>query len=90
MFTRWMQSIQAVDVYPLKRFGKPFIAGMNGHKGSVAMYPVQEGFNSIQGMILETTDAIRSWGGENSFFKWGDWITGTFVDLGILDSLSAE
>ena len=60
MFTRWLQSIQAVDVYPLKRYGKPLIAGMNGHKGSVAMYPVNDGYNSIQGMILETVKAIQN------------------------------
>lgn len=90
MFTRWLQSIQAVDVYPLKKNGKPLIAGMNGHKGSVAMYPVNDGYNSIQGMILETVDSIRSIGAKNSFFKWGDWLTGTFVDMGVLESLSTE
>lgn len=91
MFTRWLQSIQAIDVYPLKRFGKPLIAGMNGHKGSVAMYPVNDGYNSIQGMILEVVESIK---GMNSkvlpFFKWGDMLLEMFVDTNILSTLSKD
>ena len=89
MFTRWLQSIQAVDVYPLKRYGKPLIAGMNGHKGSVAMYPVNDGYNSIQGMILETVKAIQNL--KIGSFKWGELLMDMFVvDGEILKSLSTE
>ena len=65
MFTRFLQSVQAIDVYPLKKNNKPLIAGMNGHKGSVYGYPVLEGYNSIQGMIIEFTESIRKMLGGN-------------------------
>ena len=91
LFTRWLQSIQAIDVYPLKKYGKPLIAGMNGHKGSVAMYPVQDGYNSIQGMVLETVDVIKKLNvGNFAFTQFGDMLIDTFVDSNVLDTLSRE
>ncbi|MGL4877949.1 hypothetical protein [Paraclostridium dentum] len=65
-----MQGIQAVDVYPIKRNGRPLVAGMNGNKGSIAMYPVKEGYDSLQGMVLKTIETIETkLGGDNKFFK---------------------
>lgn len=83
MFTRWLQEIQAVSVYPLYKNNKPLIAGMNGHKGSVAMYPTIDGYNSIQGMVLET----KEW-----FDKYGlgfllDWF---IVDGNVLNQVANE
>ena len=89
VFTRWLQGVQAIDVYPLKKNGKPLIAGMNGHKGSVYGYPVQEGYDSIQGMVLQTINSIRSWDG-NFLWQWADGLVDTFVDSGVLESLSKE
>lgn len=46
------------------------MAGMNGHKGSVAMYPVNDGYNSIQGMILEIVESVKGMNSEiMPFFK---------------------
>lgn len=89
VFTRWMQGIQAIDVYPLKKNGKPLIAGMNGHKGSVYGYPVKDGYDSIQGMVLQFVDTIKSWDG-NFFWQWADGLVETFVDKDVLANLSAE
>lgn len=89
VFTRWMQGIQAIDVYPLKKNGKPLIAGMNGHKGSVYGYPVNNGYDSIQGMVLQFIDTIKSWDG-NFFWQWADGLVEMFVDKDILANLSAE
>lgn len=87
MFTRWIQGIQAIDVYPLKRNGKPLIAGMNGNKGSVAGYPVQEGYDSIQGMVMQFVDGVKGLDGGLPFM---DWILEAFVDKGVLENLSKE
>ena len=89
VFTRWMQGIQAIDVYPLKKNGKPLIAGMNGHKGSVYGYPVKDGYDSIQGMVLQFVDTIKSWDG-NFFWQWADGLVETFVDKDVLANLSTE
>lgn len=90
-FTRWLQSVQAIDVYPLKRYGKPLVAGMNGHKGSVAMYPVQDGYNSIQGMVLETVEAIKKLNVGNFWLtQFGDMLTGMLVDTNVLNTLSSQ
>lgn len=89
VFTRWLQGIQAIDVYPLKKNSKPLIAGMNGHKGSVYGYPVSDGYDSIQGMVLQFIDGVRSMDG-NFFLQWADGLVDTFVDKGVLESLSAE
>ena len=89
MFTRFLQGIQAIDVYPLKRNSKPLIAGMNGHKGSVAMYPVQDGYDSLQGMILQFVESIDKL---NFGFSWGigSILKDTFVDTNVLSDLSKE
>ena len=87
MFTRWLMGIQAIDVYPLKRNGKPLIAGMNGHKGSVAMYPVNEGYDSIQGMVLQFVEGFKNLDGN---FGLADLVLGYFVDEGVLEGLSKE
>ena len=89
IFTRWLQGIQAIDVYPLKKNGKPLIAGMNGHKGSVYGYPVEEGYDSIQGMVLQTINKIQSIDG-NFPIQWADGLVDIFVDGGTLESLSKD
>lgn len=87
LFTRWLQGIQAVDVYPLKKNAKPLIAGMNGHKGSVAMYPVNDGYDSIQGMILQFVEGFKNLDGN---LPITDFILGEFVNEGVLNKLSVE
>ena len=94
VFTRFLKSIQAVDVYPLKKNNKPLIAGMNGHKGSVYGYPVQEGYDSIQGMVLKFADTFRSTctklGGEFIGGGIADWIKNVLVDEATFNSLAEE
>lgn len=87
VFTRFLQGIQAVDVYPMKKNNKPLIAGMNGHKGSVYGWPVKEGYDSIQGMVMQFADSIKKLDGNLPVM---DWILDQFVDPGVLDKLSAE
>ena len=87
VFTRFLQGIQAVDVYPLKKNNKPLIAGMNGHKGSVHGWPIKDGYDSIQGMVKEFTDSIKQMDGNLPVM---DWVLEQFVDKGVLDSLSEE
>lgn len=87
VFTRFLEGIQAVDVYPLKKNNKPLIAGMNGHKGSVYGWPVKEGYDSIQGMILQFIDGIKKIDGD---LPIADWVLDQFVDKGTLESLSKE
>lgn len=67
VFTRFLESVQAVDVYPMKKNNKPLIAGMNGHKGSVHGWPVKEGYDSIQGMIMQFIDGIKKLDGNLPF-----------------------
>lgn len=94
VFTRFLKSIQAVDVYPLKKNNKPLIAGMNGHKGSVYGYPVQEGYNSIQGMILQFAqtfkDTCTKLGGDFIGGGIADWIQNALVDETTFNSLAEE
>lgn len=87
VFTRFLKSIQAVDVYPLKKNNKPLIAGMNGHKGSVHGYPVQEGYDSIQGMILQFSRMFKDIDGNLPF---ADWLESVFIDENIFNSLAEE
>ena len=89
VFTRWLLGIQAIDVYPLKKNGKPLIAGMNGHKGSVYGFPVVDGYDSIQGMVLQTINSIKGLDG-NFPIQWADGLVDLFVDPGVLESLSFE
>lgn len=87
MITRWMQEIQAIDVYPLKKNGKPLIAGMNGNKGSVYGYPVKDGYNSIQGMIMQGIQQIKDIDGS---WPFADELVNMFVDENVYEKLSAE
>jgi hypothetical protein len=56
--TRWVKSIQALTVYPVNKNGRLLLAGMNGHKGSVAGFPPKDGWDSIQGMLMKTKDTF--------------------------------
>ena len=87
LITRWMQEIQAIDVYPLKKNGKPLIAGMNGNKGSVYGFPVKEGYDSIQGMVMQGVQGIKNLDGS---WPFADMLVDTFVDENVYEKLSAE
>ena len=64
--TRWIRNIQALDVYPLLKNQRPYIAGMNGHKGSVVgyAYTEQDADDSIQGIVTECVKVLdeKAWG----------------------------
>ena len=64
--TRWIRNIQALDVYPLFKNQRPYIAGMNGHKGSVVgyAYTEQDAEDSIQGIVTESVKVLdeKAWG----------------------------
>ena len=58
--TRWIRNIQALDVYPLIKNQRPYIAGMNGHKGSVVGYGYTEADaqDSIQGIVNKCVEVL--------------------------------
>ena len=75
--TNFLQDIQALTVYPITRYGRPLIAGMAGHKGSVFGYPYTEadGKDSIQGVIVNSVEWLN-----NAFpFDMGDTLMDMFV-----------
>ncbi|MGL5507545.1 MAG: hypothetical protein ACRDB0_06560, partial [Paraclostridium sp.] len=78
--TRWIKSIQALTVYPINRNGRVLIAGMNGHKGSVFGVPPKDGYNSIQGMIMQTVDYF-----EKSIPLLGSFLVNELVNKDIYD-----
>jgi hypothetical protein len=58
--TRWIRNIQALDVYPVIKNQRPYIAGMNGHKGSVVGYAYTEtdGEDSVQGIVMKCIETL--------------------------------
>jgi hypothetical protein len=66
VLTRWIRNLQALDVYPIMKNQRPFIAGMNGHKGSVVGYAYTENDaeDSVQGIVTKCIGTIdKSLGG---------------------------
>ena len=63
--TRWIRNIQMLDVYPIFKNERPFIAGMNGHKGSVVGYEYtqEDCEDSMQGMIVKCVENISDFAG---------------------------
>lgn len=59
-FNSWLKSIQALCIFPMEKNSRQMIAGMNGHKGSVIGYPVDDAYNSIQGMVIQTIEKVDS------------------------------
>ena len=90
MFTRFLKSIQAVDVYPLKRWNKPLIAGMNGNKGSVYGYPVTDGYDSMQGMVMEFIEMFKKLDGGDGGHGLADWVANIFIDEGTYQKLKQK
>jgi hypothetical protein len=66
LLTRWLRNIQALDVYPVIKNQRPYIAGMNGHKGSVVGYNYSENDakDSVQGIIVDCINTLdtKAWG----------------------------
>ena len=62
VLTRWIRNLQALDVYPIFKNQRPFIAGMNGHKGSVVgyAYTEEDANDSVQGIIEKCIGTIDS------------------------------
>ena len=61
--TSWIRNIQMLDVYPIFKNERPFVAGMNGHKGSVVGYEYTEEDckDSMQGMIVKCVENMKEW-----------------------------
>jgi hypothetical protein len=61
--TRWLRNIQALTVYPITKNGRPLLAGMAGHKGSVYGYPytADDAKDSVQGLLGKVIDNISDW-----------------------------
>lgn len=75
MFFRFCRNIQALSVYPVFKNGRPLIAGMSGHQGSVYGYKYQNANNSIQSYIMnflngEMTDSWTI----NTIGQFSSWV----------------
>ena len=90
VFTRFLKGIQAIDVYPLKRWNKPLIAGMNGNKGSVYGYPVTDGYDSMQGMVMDFIEMLKGLDGGTGGNGVADWFVGLFIDDGVYSQLKEK
>ena len=75
--TRWIRNIQALDVYPVMKNKRPYLAGMSGHKGSVVGYGYSDtdAKDSIQGLIAGCVRRIDDFG-----FGLGKYFLNIFVD----------
>ena len=65
--TRWVRNIQSLDLYPVMKNKRPFVAGINGHKGCVVGYgyTATDANDSVQGMIVNCVNNMRKatpWG----------------------------
>ena len=93
--TRWVRNIQMLDVYPIFKNQRPFIAGLNGHKGCVVGYNYTEEDveDSIQGMIVKCVEKVDSWhlgGVLNVFLERDAYNQAVFNWSNTLTSLNAE
>ena len=80
----FLKNIQALTVYPITKQGRPLIAGMAGHKGSVMGYEYTEddAKDSIQGLITRSVDWLNNVSNEDNGgrydpvlpFSLGDWL----------------
>ena len=64
--TRWVRNIQSLDLYPVMKNKRPFVAGINGHKGCVVGYgyTATDANDSVQGMIVNCINNLSkaTWG----------------------------
>lgn len=82
LFESWFDSLQTLTIYPMKQYGKNFTAGITGAKACTYSSPTSDGWNSIQGMIIQAYESI---GRLNPVMKF---ITQEFVDSFIIDTNS--
>ena len=75
--TRWIRNIQMLDIYPVFKNQRPFMAGMNGHKGCVVGYEYTEDdvADSMQGMIVECYNML-----DDKWFGIGKILLSPFID----------
>lgn len=66
-FMSWFDSLQTLTIYPMKQYGKNFTAGISGAKACYSE-PSSDGWNSIQGMIMQAYDKLESGGFMVKFF----------------------
>lgn len=60
IFKTWFDSLQTLTIYPMKQYGKSFTAGINGAKACTYGAPPEDGWNSIQGMVIKAFDIIEN------------------------------
>lgn len=68
-FMAWFDSLQTLTIYPMKQYGKNFVAGISGAKTCTYGSPSPDGWNSIQGMVMQAYDKIDN----------GNWIAKIFL-----------
>ena len=75
--TNWIRDIQMLDIYPVFKNQRPFIAGINGHKGCVVgyEYTADDAADSMQGMIVDCYNML-----DDKWFGIGKVLLSPFID----------
>ena len=63
LFAAWFDNLQTLTVFPMKQYGRNYTAGLSGAKCCVYGAPPEDGYNSIQGMVIQASETVASWGG---------------------------
>ena len=73
--SRWVRNIQVLDIYPIFKNQRPYIAGINGHKGCVVgyNYTEEDAADSVQGMIVKCVEKIDN-------FPFGTQLLNVFME----------
>lgn len=60
IFESWFDTLQTLTIFPMKQYGRPFTAGITGAKACTHGVPSSNGWNSIQGMIIQTYESLSN------------------------------
>lgn len=63
LFAAWFDNLQTLTIFPMKQYGRNYTAGLSGAKTCVYGAPPQDGYNSIQGMVIQASEITAGWGG---------------------------
>lgn len=71
IFQTWFDSLQTLTIYPMKQYGKNFTAGINGAKACTYASPTADGWNSVQGMVIQAYETVGRMNPVMKFFAQG-------------------
>lgn len=79
IFKTWFDSLQTLTIYPMKQYGINFTAGITGAKACTYSAPPADGWNTIQGMVIQAFETIEKMNPIAKFF------VGSIVDSLVAD-----